>query len=31
MFQQTIGIPMGANCGPLLADLFLLPSRASQE
>ena len=23
MFQQTIGIPMGTNCAPLLADLFL--------
>ena len=22
-FQQTIGIPMGTNCAPLLADLFL--------
>ena len=22
-FQQTIGIPMGKNCAPLLADLFL--------
>jgi hypothetical protein len=21
--QQTIGIPMGMNCAPLLADLFL--------
>jgi hypothetical protein len=20
--QQTVGIPMGTNCGPLLADLF---------
>jgi hypothetical protein len=24
VFQQTIGIPMGTNCAPLLADLFLL-------
>ena len=23
IFQQTIGIPMDANCAPLLADLFL--------
>ena len=23
IFQQTIGIPMGTNCTPLLADLFL--------
>ena len=23
LFQQTVGIPMGTNCGPLLADLFL--------
>jgi hypothetical protein len=23
MFQQTISIPMGTNCAPLLADLFL--------
>jgi hypothetical protein len=22
-FQQTVGIPMGTNCAPLLADLFL--------
>jgi hypothetical protein len=22
-FQQTVGIPMGTNCFPLLADLFL--------
>lgn len=22
VFQQTIGIPMGTNCAPLLADLF---------
>ena len=24
MFRQTSGIPMGGNCSPLLADLFLL-------
>ena len=23
ILQQTIGIPMGTNCAPLLADLFL--------
>jgi hypothetical protein len=23
VFQQTIGIPMGTNCVPLLTDLFL--------
>ena len=23
VFQQTIGIPMGTTCAPLLADLFL--------
>jgi len=23
VFQQTIGVPMGTNCAPLLADLFL--------
>ena len=23
IFQQTIGIPMGTNCAPLLADLLL--------
>ena len=22
-FQQTVGIPMGTNCAPLLSDLFL--------
>jgi hypothetical protein len=22
-FQQVVGIPMGTNCAPLLADLFL--------
>ena len=24
IFQQTIGIPMGTNCAPLLADLFFI-------
>jgi hypothetical protein len=23
VFQQFVGIPMGTNCAPLLADLFL--------
>jgi hypothetical protein len=23
VFQQPVGIPMGINCAPLLADLFL--------
>jgi hypothetical protein len=23
MFQQVVGIPMGTNCAPVLADLFL--------
>jgi len=23
VFQQTVDIPMGTNCAPLLADLFL--------
>ena len=23
IYQQTVGIPMGTNCAPLLADLFL--------
>ena len=23
VFQQTVGVPMGTNCAPLLADLFL--------
>ena len=23
VFQQTVGIPMGTNCAPLLADLFI--------
>ena len=25
LFRQVIGIPMGTNCAPLLADLFLYP------
>ena len=23
VYQQTVGIPMGTNCAPLIADLFL--------
>jgi len=23
IFQQTVGMPMGTNCAPVLADLFL--------
>jgi hypothetical protein len=37
-FQQTVGISMGTNCAPLLADLFLylydanyIHARPSQE
>ena len=25
LFRQCIGIPMGTNCAPLLANLFFLP------
>ena len=25
LFRRTAGIPMGTNCAPLLADLFLYP------
>ena len=28
VLQQTIGIPMGTNCAPLLADLFLYSHEA---
>jgi hypothetical protein len=28
VFQQTVGIPMGTNCAPLLADLFLYSHEA---
>ena len=28
IFQQTIGMPMGTNCAPLLADLFLYSYKA---
>jgi hypothetical protein len=27
-FQQSVGIPMGTNCAPLLADLFLFSYEA---
>ena len=29
VFQQTVGIPMGTNCAPLLADLFLYSYEAN--
>ena len=29
VFQQTVGIPMGTNCAPLLADLFLYSYEAA--
>ena len=29
IFQQVIGIPMGTNCVPLLADLFYIRMRLS--
>ena len=28
VFQQSVGIPMGTNCAPLLADLFLYSHEA---
>ena len=28
VFQQIVGIPMGTNCAPLLADIFLYPYEA---
>jgi len=28
IFQQTVGIPMGTNCAPLLANLFLHSHKA---
>ena len=27
-FQQKVGIPMGTNCAPLLADIFLYSYKA---
>ena len=29
VFQQTVGIPMGKNCAPLLVDLFLYSYEAN--
>ena len=29
IFQQTVGIPMGTNCAPLLADLYLYSYEAA--
>ena len=29
LFQQMVGIPMGTNCAPLLADLFSIPMKMS--
>jgi len=29
VFQQTVGIPMGTTCVPLLADLFLYSYKAN--
>jgi hypothetical protein len=29
LFQQVVGIPMGTNCAPLLADLFLYSYESS--
>jgi len=31
MFQQAIGIPMGTNCAPLLAYLFLHAYEAGEK
>ena len=31
IFHQTIGIPMGTNCAPLLADLFLYEAEFVQS
>ncbi len=28
IFQQRVGIPIGTNCAPLLADLFLYSCKA---
>lgn len=28
VFEQSVGIPMGTNCGPLLVDLFLYSCEA---
>ena len=29
VFQQTVGIPMGTNCAPLLVDLFFYSYQAN--
>jgi hypothetical protein len=31
VFQQTVGIHMGTNCAPLLADLFLYEAEYVQK
>jgi hypothetical protein len=31
LFQQVVGIPMGTNCAPLLADLFLYSYESDQN
>jgi hypothetical protein len=31
VFQQTVGIPMGTNCVPLLTDLFLHTGTSSEK
>ena len=30
-FQQIVGIPMGTNCAPLLADIFIYSYKAKLE
>ena len=29
IFRQTVGIPMGTNCAPLLVDIFLFSHESS--
>ena len=31
VYQQIVGIPMGTNCAPLIADLFLYLSKVLTE
>ena len=31
VYQQTVGIPMGTNCAPLVADMFLYSYEADFE
>jgi hypothetical protein len=31
VFQQAVGIPMGPNCAPLLADMFLYSYETSYK